>query len=330
MTKAFVFGKFLPFHKGHEAMINFALCHCDALSIMVCEDSREHIPGELRKSWIENTFPDHRNIEVEVFPYDHQVLPNSSVTSESISELWAREFKKHYPEHSLLITSEPYGELVAGFMGIRHIPFDPDKQQVPVSATMIRNDTFANWQHLPDAVKPHFALKVVLLGTESTGKTTLTEQLAKYFNCSYVLEAGRNLIPDSTRFNFNDLLLVANEHALRINAATKGDSPLVIIDSDIHITASYAQFAFGKELPVSAPIYEANKANLYLYLNNDVPYYQDGTRLAETDRDLLDRSHREILVAHNIELVEINGNWSSRFELALTAISQLIKNNTTL
>ncbi|RFZ92483.1 cytidyltransferase [Mucilaginibacter conchicola] len=330
MVKAFVFGKFLPFHKGHEAMIRFALQHCDVLSIMVCEDSREHIPGELRKSWIESTFPDHRNIEIKVFPYDHEVLPNSSETSASISEIWAAEFRKHYPDHTLLITSEPYGELVARFMGIKHIPFDPDKQQVPVSATMIRSDTFTNWQHLPDAVKPHFALMVVILGTESTGKTTLTEQLAHHFNCSYVLEAGRDLIPDSTRFKFDDLLLVANEHAKRINTAVKGDSGLVIIDTDIHITASYAQFAFGKELPVPTEIYNANKANLYLYLDNDVPYYQDGTRLAEAERDQLDRSHRKVLAAHNINITEISGDWPARFEQAVAAVSQLIKNNTTL
>ena len=35
MIKAFVFGKFLPFHKGHEAMINFALTKCDFLAVFI-------------------------------------------------------------------------------------------------------------------------------------------------------------------------------------------------------------------------------------------------------------------------------------------------------
>lgn len=325
MVKAFVFGKFLPFHRGHEALISFALTKCDFLSVLVCCDEEENIPGEVRKDWIETTFADANNIEVKVLHYDNRLLPNTSQTSTSVSELWSFEFRKHYPDYNLVITSEPYGELVAGFMGIKHLPFDLDKKQYPVSASVIRNDLFTNWHYLPAAVKPYFAIKVAILGTESTGKTTLTEQLAKHHNCSFVLEAGRELIPDSTKFTFEDLHLVAGEHAKRIDEAIMGDSPLIIIDTDIHITKSYARFNFDRDLPVDEDIYNTNKADLYLYLNNDAPYYQDGTRLNKIERDLLDRSHREVLTDHQIKLVEISGSWQTRFEQAVSKVLQLIK-----
>ena len=329
MVKAFVFGKFLPFHKGHEAMISFALTKCDFLSVMVCCDNEESIPGEVRKQWIESTFHDLKNIEVKVLYYDNGLLPNTSQISLSVSEIWSAEFRRHYPGHNLLITSEPYGDLVAGFMGIKHIPFNLEKDIYPVSATAIRNKLFSNWHYLPAAVKPYFVVKVVILGTESTGKTTLTEQLASYYNCSMVAEAGRDLIPDSTDFSFDNLLSVANHHAKKINEAVCGDSPLVIIDTDIHITKSYAKFAFDRELPVNEYINDANKADLYLYLNNDVPYYQDGTRLNKIDRDLLDQSHREILAGHQIKFVEILGIWQSRLEQAVSEVSKLIINKST-
>ncbi len=327
MIKAFVFGKFLPFHKGHEAMISFALTQCDFLSVLVCCDNEENISGDVRKGWIESTFAGVKNIEVKVLHYDNRLLPNTSETSANVSEIWSVEFKKHYPNYNLLITSEPYGELVADFMDIHHIAFDLTKGRHPISASIIRNDLFANWHYLPAAVKPYFAIKVAILGTESTGKTTLTEQLAKHFNCSYVLEAGRELIPDSTKFTYEDLHLVANKHAKRINEAILGDSPLIIIDTDIHITKSYARFTFDRELPVENHIYRTNKADSYFYLNNDAPYYQDGTRLSKMDRDLLDRSHREVLTDHQIKLVEISGNWQSRFEQAVSEISKLITNH---
>lgn len=326
MVKAFVFGKFLPFHKGHEAMINFALTKCDFLSVLVCCDNEEIILGNVRKGWIESTFAGVKNIEVKVLHYDNRLLPNTSQTSANVSEIWAVEFKKYYPDYTLLVTSEPYGELVASFMSIQHIPFDLKKVLHPVSASTIRNDLFANWHYLPAAVKPYFAIKVAVLGTESTGKTTLTGQLARHYNCSFVLEAGRDLIPDSTQFTFDDLHLVANEHAKRIDEAILGNSPLVIIDTDIHITKSYAKFAFYRELAVNEHIYKTNKADLYLYLNNDAPYYQDGTRLNKAERDLLDQSHREILVGHQIKFVEVTGSWQSRFEQAVSEISKLIKN----
>jgi len=328
MVKAFVFGKFLPFHKGHEAMINFALTKCDFLSVLVCCDNEETTPAEVRKSWIESTFADTKTIEVKILHYDNSVLPNTSQTSASVSEIWSLEFKKHYPDYTLLITSEPYGELVAGFMGIRHIPFDLNKVRHPVSASIIRNDVFANWHYLPNAVKPYFAIKVAILGTESTGKTTLTQQLAKHFNCSLVLEVGRELIPDSTKFSFEDLHLVTSAHAKRIDNAILGESPLIIIDTDVHITKSYARFTFDRELQVDNHVYDTNKSDLYLYLNNDAPYYQDGTRLSKKKRDLLDQSHREVLTEHQIKFVEIAGNWQNRFEQAVSEVSKLITDKT--
>lgn len=116
---------------------------------------------------------------------------------------------------------------------------------------------------------------------------------------------------------------VAKEHAKRIDKAVLGESPIVIIDTDIHITKSYAQFIFGKKLVVDDKIIESNKADLYLYLNTDAPYIQDGTRLNKIDRNLLDLSHRDILQRHKIDIVEIHGNWKKRFDRALKEIDLL-------
>ena len=327
MVKAFVFGKFLPFHKGHEAMINFALTKCDFLTVLVCCSDKERIPNTLRKAWIEKAFEKEKNIEIRTFNYLESELPNTSTSSESVSKVWADVFKKQLPDYSLLFTSEEYGNFVAAYMNIQHIAFDIPKKLFPVSATAVRNDVFNNWQYVPDSVKPDLLLKVVILGTESTGKTTLTENLAKYFNCSFVSEAGRDIIANSNSFTFNDLYLVASEHATRIDKSILADSPLVIIDTDIHTTKSYSLFTFEKELEISTDIYNSNRANIYLYLNNDVEYLQDGTRLSEADRNLLDLSHRQVLTNHNIEIIEVKGDWDERFEKAVEQINKLIATN---
>src|ERR1700754_1871749 len=151
MIKAFVFGKFLPFHKGHEAMISFALTKCDFLSVLICCDNEENIAGDVRKHWLETTFADTKNIEVKILRYDNRLLPNTSQTSASVSEIRSVEFKKYYHDYNLVITSEPYGELVAGIMGIHPLPFYLDKEQQPISASAIRNDLLANWHYLPAA-----------------------------------------------------------------------------------------------------------------------------------------------------------------------------------
>lgn len=327
MTKAFVFGKFLPFHKGHEAMINFALSKCEFLTVLVCCSDKESIPNTCRKAWIEKAFEKEKNIEVRTFNYLESELPNTSESSESVSKIWADIFKEQLPDYSLLITSEEYGNFVAAFMNIQHIAFDIPRKIFPVSATAVRKDVFTNWKYLPESVKPDLSIKVVILGTECTGKTTLTEKLARYFNCSFVLEAGRDIIANSNSFTFGDLYLVAKEHAKRIDKTILADNPLVIIDTDIHTTKSYSRFTFEKELEISANIYNSNKANLYIYLNNDVEYLQDGTRLSETERNLLDLSHRQVLTDHKIDIIEIKGDWDERFEKAVEQINKLIAKN---
>jgi HTH-type transcriptional repressor of NAD biosynthesis genes len=327
MTKAFVFGKFLPFHKGHEAMINFALSKCDFLTVLICCSDKENIPDSVRSSWIQKTFENEKKVEVRTFNYLESELPNTSETSESVSKIWADIFKKVLPDYSLLITSEEYGNFVAAFMNIQHMAFDIPKKIYPVSATAVRNDVFDNWRYLPDSVKPDFAIKVVILGTESTGKTTLAEKLSKHFNCSLVLEAAREIIANSNNFSFDDLHLVASEHSKRIDKTILADNPLVIIDTDIHTTKSYSRLTFEKELEISADIYNSNKANIYLYLNNDVEYLQDGTRLSEAERNLLDLSHRQVLTDHKIDIIEIKGDWDERFEKAVEQVNKIIATN---
>lgn len=324
MSKGFVFGKFMPFHNGHEAMINFALSQCDFLSVLICCSDKELLPASVRMHWIAATFAHVPNIEILTFDYNEDELPSTSVTSHEVSKVWSDMFMKIFPDHSLVVTSEPYGDLVAGFMGIKHIPFDIEKKLYPVSATKIRADAYGNWDYLPESVKEDFITKVVILGTESTGKTTLTDRLSKHFKSAYVLEAGRDVIADSNSFSMEDLQLVARVHAERIADASVGNSPLLIIDTDIHITLSYAQFAFDQQPEVDEVIYRRNKADLYLYLNNDVAYVQDGTRMSEEERNQLDHSHRETLEKYQVKYEEITGDWDERFSKSVALIEKLI------
>lgn len=324
MVKAFVFGKFLPFHKGHQAMIAFALEKCDLLTVLVCCSDKEAITPAIRKSWIERTFPDNSKLEVRTFSYLESEFPNTSASSREVSGIWSCKFRELFPDYTLLISSEPYGSYVAEFMGIQHESFDIGRENYPVSATAIRNNLLQDWAYLPEAVKPYFTLKVVLLGTESTGKTTLAQKLAQHFGASCVLEAARDIIGDSKKFSLDDLHAVAQEHENRINACAANGSPLLFIDTDIHITQSYASFMFGKQLDYPLETFSQRQAAVYLYLNNDVPHVQDGTRLDEKERNQLDLFHRETLRTYGIDYHEIKGNWQERFEQSVALINQML------
>lgn len=326
IKKAFTFGKFLPLHKGHEAMIRFALTQCQHLIVIVCASDLETINVQQRCKWVTETFYKTKNLTIIPFEYSEKDLPNTSESSNQVAQLWAKIFAPLINECDAVITSELYGDYVAQALNIIHIPFDKNRQQIPISATLICQQPLTHWQMLPDTVKTDLAFTIVILGTESTGKTTLTKKLSQHYHASSVYEAGRDLIQDSNNFNYEMLPIVAKTHAQAILKAKIENNPIVIIDTDIHITASYAKFCFQRTLAIEPQIYKANHANLYLYLDKDVPFIQDGTRMEEKQRNLLDNSHRQILDEYQIPYITIQGNWQERFEKACMHIDNAIRN----
>jgi HTH-type transcriptional repressor of NAD biosynthesis genes len=176
---------------------------------------------------------------------------------------------------------------------------------------------------LPDTVKRYFQKKVVLVGTESTGKTTLAQYLSKMFRSILVHEAGRDLIPDSNEFTIAQLQQIGEIHAQNILEAMQQLEPIIFIDTDIHITQSYSKYKFGEYLTIPDSVYNINRSDLYLYLNNETPFIQDGTRLNEGKRNALDQLHRETLAHFGIEFVEVSGNYDQRKQKAIKLVRNL-------
>lgn len=326
MKKAFVFGKFYPFHLGHKSMIEFALTQSDFLYVLVCASDKEKIKGDIRAQWISKTFENQPNIKIIYLDYQEDLLPNTSISSREVSYIWAKKFQEILPNDvSLLITSEDYGDFLAEYMQITHILYDRKREKNAISATEIRANLWKKWHFLPLAVKPFFAKKIVILGTESTGKTTLTQQLAAYFQVPYVLEVGREIIPNSQSFTPCDLQKVVKAQSLAIQKASASLAPFIIIDTDLHITQSYSLFCFQQKMHIDAIDAQQQKADLYIYLNKEVPFVQDGTRLLEENRNLLDISHRKVLAEKGVDFVEVSGSWEEREEKCVALIRELLR-----
>ncbi|MBD8083044.1 AAA family ATPase [Chryseobacterium caseinilyticum] len=321
--KGFIFGKFYPFHKGHQKMIEFAL-EKGSVTVLVCAEEKEKIDGNIRKNWIRETFKDNQNLKVQVFKYSENNFPNSSVSDWDISKKWSEVFREYFKDEDFLVTSEEYGEMLSVILDIDHCMFDENREKIQISASEIREDVFQHWNFLPLSVQKYFALKVVFLGTESTGKSVMTDYLSEYFNCNKVSEAERDLISDSKEFYFNDLEKVYREHADRIENVDHSKSFLTLIDTDVHITKSYAEFIFGEKLSVPQEITDKNKADLYLYSTKDVEFIQDGSRLEIDRRNALDKSHRNVLKENGIAFIEISGSWDERLDEAKQYIKKLI------
>lgn len=323
MKEGLVLGKFMPVHGGHHALIRYARAHCDRLTILHCHHRDEPIPGRLRRRWLQRLFGSVPGVRLMHWEYDPALLPDTSVSSWEVSRLWADSIRQRLPEVNVVFTSEPYGEFLAAHLGIRHRMFDVAREAVPVAASAIRATPWQYWEHLPSVVKPFFVQKVCLVGTESTGKSTLAKTLAEYFRTVHVAEAARDVVEHTEACTFSDLGRIVSAHSRAILRQTQNAQRFLFMDTDLTITKSYAGFLFGQPL-VAPPWMEAvNRAQLYLYLEADAPYVQDGTRLGVSERAALDAHHKQTFSEAGVRVAPIRGTtWRARTEAAIDAVTQ--------
>jgi HTH-type transcriptional repressor of NAD biosynthesis genes len=326
MKKGLVFGKFMPLHVGHLALIDFAAKHCDLLYVVLCHTNKESISGSVRQKWLSEALEKRKNTVLISFPYSEEELPNTSVSSMHVSQLWSDTFCKLVGDVDVLFTSEDYGDYVAKFMGISHILFDKARTLKPVSSTNIRKNPMGCWEFIAEEARPYFVKKIAILGSESTGKSTLTEKLAAYYQTNFVPEVGRAIVERTEECRFEDLRKIAELHAKEILVKTSQANRLLFIDTDLNITKSYSSFLFNRELSVLPWIEEANKCYLYLFLETDCPYVQDGTRISENQRNDLSRCHKRILDENGVRYITVGGSWEQRFVAACKIVDEKIMN----
>lgn len=321
MKEGLVLGKFMPVHAGHLALIRHARAHCDRLTILHCYHHDEPIPGSLRRRWLQQVLGSEAAVRLVHWEYDPAILPDTSVSSRAVSSLWANAIRARLPRVDVVFTSEPYGAYLAEDLGIQHIPFDAARYAVPVSASAIRAAPWRYWDYLPPAVQPCFVQKVCLVGTESTGKSTLAALLAKHFSTVHVAEAGRDVVEHTDACTFDDLGRIACAHSRAIIQQTQRAHRFLFMDTDLTITKSYAGFLFGRPLTVSSWMEAVNRAHLYLFLEPDAPYVQDGTRLSFDERAKLDARHRRTFAEVGIRPISIHGaSWEGRTEEAIRVV----------
>jgi HTH-type transcriptional regulator, transcriptional repressor of NAD biosynthesis genes len=310
MKQGLVIGKFMPLHTGHIGLIEFAASLCDHLTVLVGALSEEPIPGMQRCKWLWETFRNNPKITID---YTDERLPSAAESSRSVSKVWAEYLSKRYPGVRIIFSSEPYGEYLAEFMKIEHKMYDIKRTIDSISAVMIRDNPLFYWDFIPEAVKPYFKKKICIYGPESTGKSTITLQLAEFYKTNFVPETAREILSDH-RITYDDIPLIACTHAERIIDEENKANRLFFVDSDVLTTAFYSDFYFGK-IPEFPPwVWSANTFDIYLMFDIDVPWADDPQRDSKNFREEHKTIFRRMLEERNIPYVLISGSWDERFE----------------
>ncbi len=178
-------------------------------------------------------------------------------------------------------------------------------------------------------------LRVVLFGPESTGKTTLSRQLAAHYKVPWVAEYAREFLQakyDATRevCNFEDLLPIAKgQMELENQAAIKAKNsavPLIICDTDLLETQVYSEIYFNDKVdPILAKAARSNQYDLYLLTYIDTPWEPDDLRDKPHEREALFERFKVKLQNNSLPFSTLKGDKTVRFHQAIGEIDTLLK-----
>jgi NadR type nicotinamide-nucleotide adenylyltransferase len=339
MTHALIIGKFYPPHAGHHAMVRFAATKADRVSVVVMSSAVESISLRDRVSWMTETHAADANVSVTGIvcdaPIDH--------TSRAV---WAAQVAcmRAAIDHAnvdIVVSSEPYGEELAGWFDATHILFDMQRNAFPVSGTRCRADLAAAWDLIDAPARAGLATRVVVLGSESTGTTTVSRALAEHFRekwsrTEWVPEFGRQDTIDKAAQvgSVDDIVwtgddfarIAATQSALEEDAARRG-SPILICDTDAFATTVWERRYLGAG---SHRAVADDRPAIYLITDHHgVPFVQDGIRDGEHVRAEMTGWFIDALTRSGRSWVLLTGSHDERMELAIRVAEQELARRTT-
>ncbi len=171
--------------------------------------------------------------------------------------------------------------------------------------------------------------KIVVIGPESTGKSTLTQQLAKHYSTTWCPEYAREYLEkNGTHYNYDDLLEIAKgQIVLEDRLVQHAGNSLYFIDTNLYVMKIWCEVAFGKCHQWIIDRIAERKYDLYLLCQTDLPWEVDPMREYPDPgvRQNLYNMYKDLLVNDGARFFEISGSEVQRTEKAIKAVDYFLE-----
>ncbi len=316
-------GAFDPLHIGHVDAIIRAASQCEKLYVVLSYSrKRDYIPMEYRFRWIKNSFRHMDNIEIIL-------LEDTAASKEEY------DTGRYWEEGRNAVLSQIATKLDAVFCGDDYAGTGRyeklyqcevvylNRGVIPISSSEIRENPFRYWEFIPRICRPYFTKKILFVGGESTGKSTLTANMALAYNTNYLEEVGREVCDAAGSEDLmitEDFYQILLKHKVREAELIKQSNRLFFVDTDALTTKFYIQFLLGDEKKKAERLADAiaqiNTFDLVFFLEPSVAFVQDGTRslAIEADREKYSNQIKALFDQSGVDYICLAGDYLDRYE----------------
>ena len=240
--RGLIIGKFMPPHRGHVHLVDFARNYARDITVVVESVAGEPIDSALRYAWMQELA---HGCHVHHLREHHPQQPSEHPDFWAV---WTRTLHGIVGgDIDYLFASESYGRRLAAELSATFVPVDPARAAVTISGSELRAAPMTHWHALPACVRPYFVKRVCLFGPESTGKTTLAQQLARHFDSMAVPEYARtHLEAQAGKLAEHDLLAIVRGQVAAEEALARQANRLLFCDTDPLTTAIWSEVLYQR------------------------------------------------------------------------------------
>ena len=319
-------GKFAPFHKGHELLLDTVCADTDR-QVFVIYDSPHvtNIPLRVRANWIRQRYPNAEVLEVWNGPTRVGLAPD--VMEEQVvflKQILGKRRITHF------YSSEAYGPHVAMSLGAVNVQVDEARQKYPTSGTEIRKDYFTNREFISHEVYRDLILKAVFLGAPGSGKSTTVEAAASLLNTNFMPEYGREYWEKhqkERRLTLSQLEEISIEHRLREDKLVLESNKQLVIDTDASTTLIFSEYYHGKSSPTLSKMADEalSRYDVTFLCLPDFPYIETEDRSGDVVRQDFHSRICDYLKYSKRPFVELGGSLESRLNKVVRVLNSTSK-----
>lgn len=280
-------GRFLPPHAGHHHLVRTAVARCERLTVLVRASSEDSLPLEDRVAWMREIHPDALVVgtvdDIPADGWDARMAVLRAAVPEPVDAVF---------------TSEPYGEELARRLGAEAVSSDPGHTRFRVSGAAVRADPAGCWEYLEPPVRAALTRRVVVLGAESTGTTTMARALADHYRRRGGVWARTRCVPEYARayrelrlaelradrpgatstdvtFHSSDFPVIAQRQAELEEEAARAGSPVLFCDTDAFAATIWHERYMGTTSPATGEIAARGRHHLWLLTDHRGVAFED-------------------------------------------------------